>query len=65
MLVLMMSTLLTGAGMAVLLVELSVNKVETLWLESSTDPLEVESLMASTIGHGYPRAPNDSGSHVS
>ena len=65
MLVLMMSMLLTGVGMAVLLVELSVNKVEILWLESSTDPLEVESLMASTIGHSYPRAPNDSGSHVS
>ena len=65
MLVLMMSTLLTGAGMAVLLGELSVNKVETLWLKSSTDPLVVESLMASTIGHGYPCAPNDSRSHVS
>ena len=51
--------------MAVLLVELSVNKVETLWLESSTDPLEGESLMASTIDYGYPRAPNDSRSQVS
>ena len=61
----MMSTLLTGAGMAVLLVELSFNKVETSWLESSTDPLEGESLMASTIGYGYLRSPNDSGSHVS
>ncbi len=36
----MMSTLLNGAGMAVLLVEISVNKVETSWLESLTAPLE-------------------------
>ena len=48
----MMSMLLPGAGMAVLLVELSFNKDEKSWLESSTDLLEGESLRASMIGHG-------------
>ena len=48
----MMSMLLSGAGMAVLLVDFRLERVETSYLESSTAPLEGESLRASTIGHG-------------